>query len=179
MARLQNRDPALHQFFILEVDVHHQVAVNIAEPGHGAGGEHVRIIFCAVPAFMRLEPAMTSGPTSVTIATCAAFSSCEPRLQVTAIGLGALAARVLNGGDGEWSASAGGDADDDIVLARLLFGDFALAEFARIFVAFDGRPRAFTPPAMTNCTVFGSVLKVGGHSAASSAAMRPLVPAPT
>jgi hypothetical protein len=38
---------------------------------------------------------------------------------------------------------------------------------------------ALMPPAMMNCTVFGSVLKVGGHSEASSAPRRPLVPAPT
>src|SRR5438445_9944515 len=46
--------------------------------------------FCAVPAFRREEPASTSGPTSVTIARCAAFSSGELRLQVTAIVLAPL-----------------------------------------------------------------------------------------
>ena len=35
------------------------------------------------------------------------------------------------------------------------------------------------PPAITACTVSGSVPKVGGHSAASITPSRPLVPAPT
>src|SRR5262249_12909544 len=41
------------------------------------------------------------------------------------------------------------------------------------------RPRALGPPAITYWMVFGSVPNVGGHSEASSAASRPLVPAPT
>ena len=44
-----------------------------------------RIIFWAVPAFIRVEPEITSGPTSATIARSAAFSRGELRLQVTAI----------------------------------------------------------------------------------------------
>ena len=38
---------------------------------------------------------------------------------------------------------------------------------------------ADSPPAMRACTVCGSVLYVGGHSAASKIPSRPEVPAPT
>ena len=44
-----------------------------------------RTILCAVPAFMRDDPASTSAPTSVTMAKSAARSSGELRLQVSAM----------------------------------------------------------------------------------------------
>ena len=44
----------------------------------------LRTIFCAVPAFMRLEPASTSGPTTGTIATSTARVISDPGAQVTA-----------------------------------------------------------------------------------------------
>src|SRR5262245_5318540 len=44
-----------------------------------------RPIFCADPAFMRLDPASTSGPTTVTMARSAAFSRGELLLHATAI----------------------------------------------------------------------------------------------
>jgi len=40
-------------------------------------------------------------------------------------------------------------------------------------------PNALGPPAITNCTIRGLMSNVGGHSTASRAAMRPLVPVPT
>ena len=45
----------------------------------------LRTILCAVPAFMRDDPANTSGPTSVTMAKSAARSRGELRLQVRAM----------------------------------------------------------------------------------------------
>ena len=42
----------------------------------------LQMSFCAVPAFMRVEPATTSGPTSATISMSAARPSGEPGLQV-------------------------------------------------------------------------------------------------
>ena len=41
-------------------------------------------IFCAVPAFIRVEPASTSGPTTGTIATSTACAISDPGTQVTA-----------------------------------------------------------------------------------------------
>ncbi len=55
-------------------------------------------------------------------------------------GFGSASPGVLDGGNGERSASAGGDADDYVVLAGLLLGDFAFAQLAGIFVALDRRP---------------------------------------
>ena len=98
---------------------------------------------------------------------------------MTATVLRALAAGILDGRDGERSASAGGDSYDYIFLAGFLFRHFALAEFAGIFVASDRRCQSFGASGDDELHGFGSVLKVGGHSAASRAAMRPLVPAPT
>ena len=45
----------------------------------------LRTILWAVPAFMRDDPASTSGPTWVTMAKCAARSSGELGLQVRAM----------------------------------------------------------------------------------------------
>src|SRR5271157_2404118 len=82
---LDDADGALGEFFVLGPHVDHEVAVNVAETAHDSGGNHVEAILWAVPAFMRDDPARTSGPTSVTMAKSAARSSGELRLQVRAM----------------------------------------------------------------------------------------------
>src|SRR5436853_381355 len=68
-----------------------------------------RTIFWAVPAFMRLEPVRTSGPTSVTMAKWAARSSWELGLQVRAMvsapRLRAYSTAAVAGADVEQSAA--------------------------------------------------------------------------
>src|SRR6267378_4450854 len=51
--------------------------------------------------------------------------------------------RVADDGNGEGSASAGGDADDNIFSGWLLLRDFLAAQFAGVFVGFHGRAQRF------------------------------------
>ena len=38
----QNSDGALDKFFVLGPDVHHEISVDIAQPSHGTGRDHVQ-----------------------------------------------------------------------------------------------------------------------------------------
>ena len=139
----------------------------------------LRTILCAVPAFMRDDPASTSGPTSVTIAKSATRSSGELRLHVSAI--------VLDPRQRAYSTAAIVKGVRPLVamprttscLPGLRFLISATASAVSSSLASVEAPRALEPPAMMYCTVRGLVLKVGGISEASSAPRRPLVPAPT
>ena len=55
----------------------------------------------------------------------------------------------------------------------------SFAQRRRVFTGFGGGPERPDATGDHELHVSGSVLKVGGHSEASSAAIRPLVPAPT
>ena len=74
----QDADAALDQLGVLHVHVDHQVFVHVAQRVMAPVVIMFRIIFCAVPAFMRVEPEMTSGPTSATMAMSAASASGFP-----------------------------------------------------------------------------------------------------
>ena len=138
-----------------------------------------RTILCAVPAFMREDPARTSAPTSVTMAKSAARSRGELRLQVRAM-VRAPRRRA-------YSRTAMVKGVRPLVamprtMSRLPGFRFFISATARDVsssLASVEAPRALGPPAMMYCTMLGSVLKVGGISDASSAPIRPLVPAPT
>src|ERR1019366_6178930 len=82
-----------------------------------------RIIFCAVPAFMRVEPATTSAPTSATMATCArvfvGFYGCAQRFWAAGDDELPDARADVKGGwafdgveGGNASAGAGADVDE-------------------------------------------------------------------
>ena len=58
-------------------------------------------------------------------------------------GVCAAAAGVFDGGDGEGSASAGGDAEHDVVLAGLAFLDFGDGERSVVFAGFGGGGKSF------------------------------------
>src|SRR5580693_1397330 len=127
-----------------------------------------RTILWAVPAFIREDPARTSGPTWVTIAKWAARCSGELGLQVSAM---------------VWAPRRRAS-----VRAATVKGVRPLEAMPRTTSFFVGllrdiswRPalesssltseaaaRALLPPAMMNSTERGLVLKVGGHSTASS-----------
>src|ERR1700722_16309634 len=139
----------------------------------------LRTILWAVPAFMRDDPARTSGPTCVTMARWAARSRGEFGLQVRAMvraprRRASAMAETVNGGRPLEAMPR---------TTSFLFGlraDISLRPGgASSSLVSDSEARALLPPARMNWTERGSVLKVGGHSTASRAAMRPLVPAPT
>src|SRR6266550_1263354 len=133
----------------------------------------------AVPAFILLDPAMTSGPTSITMATSAARASAESGLHVIATV------------PATWRSLFAPS------IASTTYGARPLAEIATTTspavarTARSRRPRgassapsidmrsAWSPPAMIPVTSSGSTPKVGGISLASRTPSRPLVPAPT
>src|SRR3989441_13122778 len=88
-----------------------------------------RIIFSAEPAFMRLEPATTSGPTSATISTCATFPRRELRLQVTATVLAPRARANSTAAMVEGGRALGGLPATALFLSRPFFAHFFLPRF--------------------------------------------------
>src|ERR1700687_3362870 len=58
-------------------------------------------------------------------------------------GLCAVRASILDGGDGEGSASAGGDAYDGVFFCWLLPRDFFAAQLARVFIGLHGGRQRF------------------------------------
>ncbi len=87
---------------------------------------------------MRVEPEITSAPTSATIAMSAA--ACKRRAMIAGdcSGVSAACACIGDGGDNIGRAAGSGEADDDIFAGRAAAGDIALAEFFGIFIDFDG-----------------------------------------
>jgi len=77
-------------------------------------------------------------------------------------GSGAALAGEFEGGEGEGSSSAGGDAEDDVILGGLRRDIFVTAGWESSSLISEADARAFAPPAMMNWTERGSVLKVAG-----------------
>src|SRR5262249_47400097 len=138
-----------------------------------------RTIFCAVPAFIRVDPVMISAPTAKCTVVSAIFDIGEFSEQTIATVFAPLllanssAARVY----GVAPAAA-------MAMTRsfsVSFFDFrSIAAFSRSSSAPSmALANDFVPPAITAWTHSAGALNVGGISAASVIAMRPLVPAPT
>ena len=71
-------------------------------------------ILVAVPAFMRVEPLTTSGPTTGVMLTSERVASSGSRLQLRPTVKAPDAAGVVERTDHVGRATAGGDADDDV-----------------------------------------------------------------
>jgi hypothetical protein len=120
--------------------------------------------FCAVPAFIRVEPLMNSGPTSTSIGRSARRASSAPWAHASPI-VSAPASRARSS-------------------APSVYGVRPLAltpSTASRGPTSSSASSASSSSASTSvCTAeIRSVEKVGPHSAASDAAIRPDVPAPT
>jgi hypothetical protein len=132
--------------------------------------------FVAVPAFNRVEPATTSGPTSSRTTTSASVFVSRERL--------AVIRTVLAPQRRERSSAPrtnGVTEEAETPSARSPFRAFAAARdpsSRRSSAPSLARKTAARPPAMTARARRGSVPNVGGSSAASRTASRPLVPAP-
>src|SRR5579884_1237757 len=48
---LQDGNSTLQQFFVLQVDIHHEVVVDVAKPGHGPGGKYIQNHFLSRTSF--------------------------------------------------------------------------------------------------------------------------------
>ena len=136
-------------------------------------------IFCDVPAFSRVDPVNTSGPTSGAITIFANRPTGIRKLEVTAT---VVAHRFC----ANFSAPStyGVVPLAAIPTTTSLRVNFFARKSRSPFRAESSAPStarviARLPPAISACTSFGEVPNVGGHSAASSTPIRPLDPAPT
>ena len=95
-----------------------------------------RTIFCAVPAFMRVEPAIASGPVSGTIAICASRASGERAIRCDADRDGSAASGKLKRAENVGRGAAGRYAHDYIALRESRSREVARAVRRGIFRAF-------------------------------------------
>ncbi len=133
----ENANAALDEFGILHVHVDHEVFVHIAKAVIAPVVIMLRIIFWAVAAFMRVEPEMTSAPTSATIAISAAEAMGVPLVAGDGRRKGAAGACVGCGGNNVGGASGSREADDNVFPGGAATGYVALAQFFRVFVDLD------------------------------------------
>ncbi len=75
-------------------------------------------IFVAVPAFMRVEPLTTSGPTTGAMLKSHRVAICGSRLQLRPMAICADALRVLEAAQHVRRAAARGDSDDDVAVGE-------------------------------------------------------------
>src|SRR5580658_3601394 len=136
-------DGALDELLVLRPDVDHEVAVDVAEARHRSGGDHIQdhLVGCA---------GFHAGGSGQNFR--ADFGddgemggALEWRIAVAGEGDGAgsAVAAVLDGGDGERGASAGGDAENNVVLAGFPFFHFRDREFHIVFAGFGGSGERF------------------------------------
>jgi len=135
---LQNSNRPLTELRIFWKNVDHQIAIDVSQAGHGAAGEHVEHHFLRGTS---LHAARSRDHFGTDFGDDGeAGGLLQRRIAVTGDrdSLRSVTAGVSDGGDGKRSASAGGDSDDNIILARFSFCDRALTELAGVFIGFDG-----------------------------------------
>ena len=112
-----------------------------------------RISFCAVPAFMRVEPAITSGPVCGAMVICASAAGGRIPIRRQQHGRCAALARESQGAQHVGRAAAGRHADDDVPRANLFERrDRCAPCAAESSTPSAARVRARRPPAITACT---------------------------
>ena len=94
--------------------------------------------FCAVPAFMRVVPAMTSGPTSGAIAISTARESSESGRTADADRDGAQAVGFGDRAEHVGRAAAGGDADQHVARGKAAGEEIADADGGIVLGGFGG-----------------------------------------
>ncbi len=134
--------------------------------------------FWAVPAFSLVEPAISSGPTTTSMPCSAAAASALSSLQARPT-VSAPSARACS-----TAPTAYGVRPEAETPTTVSSGVSFSASRSRRASSFESSApstevtMAAGPPAISPTTWSGSVLKVGGHSEASSTPSRPAVPAP-
>src|SRR5580658_6483375 len=139
----ENPDAALDQLGVLHVHVDHQVFVHVAQPGHGAGGDHVG-------DHLLRRRSLHAGGTRDDLGAdlgddgdVGGSSERGVRVAGDAGGLGSPGARVSDRGDDVGSASAGGQADDHVFPGGTTASDIALTELLGILVNLDRGSEGF------------------------------------
>ena len=134
----------------------------------------------AVPAFIRVEPVTTSGPTGTVMQTSQVSRSSrggseQETSPVRAPSVCARASAARTKGVVPLAAMPTTTSSGPTRRASIS----PIPAFTSSSAPSIDRTSAGRPPAMMPTTISGGVPKVGGHSAASSTPSRPLVPAPT
>ena len=130
----------------------------------------LRTSFCAVPAFSRVEPAITSGPTTTAISCSARAAAWLSRALATATP-SAPASRAT-------SSAASTNGVEPLALTATTQSSGRRGSPRNAFVAAARSSSSASSWATTARTSPGGEPKVEPHSAASSAARAPDVPAP-
>ena len=133
--------------------------------------------FWAVPAFIRVEPAIGSGPVSTAI-TMSAGTSPGSGLEVSSAvrAPSCLASRSAASTNGVRPEAAKPMTKSALLACRRIT---AAPESVSSSAFSTARTKASSPPAWWATNQSGGALNVGTSSAASSTASRPDVPAPT
>lgn len=141
----EDSDGALEQLFVSRDHVHHQVAVDEAEAGHRSGGDHVQDHLVRRGSF---HAGRSSEDLGADLGDDGEVSGAlKGRAGIAGEGdsASATAASLREGGDRERSASAGSDAEDDVVFIRFEAGDFFASGAGIVFADFGGRCEGFGP----------------------------------
>ena len=134
----------------------------------------LRTSFCAVPAFSRVEPVSSSGPTTTSMPWSAAAPSALSALQDRPTVSAPSGAGVLDRADRVRRAAGGGDRRPPCRPRSAASASRSAAASSLLSSApSTDVTMAAGPPAIRPTTSAGSVLKVGGHSLASSTPSRP------
>ena len=135
---LQDADGALRELFVLGPDVDHEIAVDIAEAAHGAGGNHVQDHFVGSSGFHAGGSGEDFGADFGDDGEIGGALERGIAVAGKCDGTGSATAGVLDGGDGEGSASAGGDSDYRVLLAGFALLHFRDGRGGVVFAGFGG-----------------------------------------
>ncbi len=120
------------------MQVHHQVAINVAETHHRAGGKHVQHHLFRGACLHARGTGENLGSGLNDDCKLRGLRQRGGAIASDGDGSGSGAPRTLKRRDSERSASAGGQAYDNVSLARALPPHPAHAERARVFVGLGG-----------------------------------------
>src|SRR5258708_742879 len=130
----EDADAALNELRVLHVHVDHEVVVDIAETGHGAGGDHVEDHLLGACG---LHAGGAGDDLGADLADDGGVGNIRERRVVIAGdggSFGSAGAGVFDGSDDIGRAPAGGDADNDVFSRRTTACDVALADLGRVLV---------------------------------------------
>src|SRR5579864_5665784 len=133
---LEDGDSALGKLAVLQTQIDHEVAIDVAETGHGTSGNHVQNHLLGGAGFHTAGACQDFGADVGDDGEMSSTFELGVGIAGEGNGLRATTTGVLDGRNCEWSASAGGNADDDIFLRRLALDHFGAAQFAGIFTGF-------------------------------------------
>ena len=141
-------------------------------------------IFCASPPFMRVEPAITSGPTAGAIATSARSTSGDCGIAGDRDAARAHARGLVERREGERRAAAGGDRDHRVSRQQLAPLQLRTRGVGAILDAFLGAPHGVEAAGLDRLVALGRVAEgrrdLGGveHAHAAAGAGAHVEPAP-